>query len=156
MSIEFVTGDLFALTTGENRVGALAHGVNCRGVMGSGIAPIFKARWPEMYEQYRHECARGDLTLGGMFAWQTPGGRWIYNLASQDRPGADARLDAVESSVKAALVHAEMFEVDSIAMPRIGAGIGGLDWSDVKALLVDLATEWSTRLVVVSLPGAPA
>ena len=50
-------------------------------------------------------------------------------------PGADARLDAIDSSVRAAIEHARTHDVPTIYLPRIGAGIGGLDWSDVHATL---------------------
>lgn len=49
MSIEEGTGDLFA----QPDLRALAHGCNCAGAMGKGIAVPFKQRWPRMYEEYR-------------------------------------------------------------------------------------------------------
>lgn len=148
MSLELRTGDLFD----QHDVDALAHGVNCHGVMGSGIAPQFRRRQPVMYAAYRKACLEGDLTLGSMFPWQLPNGRWIYNLASQDQPGRNAKLPAIEQAVTAAVEHAAAHEVRSIAMPRIGAGIGGLRWTDVHDLLDRLSNSTPVRLVVVTLP----
>lgn len=164
--VSYVTGDLFAA---RKFVDAIAHGVNCRGVMGKGIAPLFKQRYPQMYDVYRQACLAeaGDgtpsLSVGGFLPWQaepvTPGkdGLWIYNLATQDRPGRDARLDAIASSLTLALDHAAAHGVTSIAMPRLGAGIGGLGWTQVRQVIeetVNQRDDTAVRVVVVSLPGA--
>jgi O-acetyl-ADP-ribose deacetylase (regulator of RNase III) len=150
MSVDYREGDLFA----QPDLRALGHGVNCKGVMGSGIAPLFRARSEEMYRAYRDACFSGRLTLGGMFPWVNPDGTVVYNLASQDRPGRHATLDAVRQSLDAALAHAEMHGVESLGLPRIGAGIGGLRWDDVKAVIEHVATRSPVQVVVVSLPGA--
>ena len=79
---------------------------------------------------------------------------WIYNLATQQHPGADARLDAIADSVRAAIAHARENGVRTVYLPRIGAGIGGLDWDDVRATLETVDAEAAeVELVVVSLPS---
>lgn len=118
-----VTGDLF-----EQDVQALAHGVNCSGVMGAGIAKPFKEKYPLMYEEYALMCERNMLSPGGCFAYYVGGGRWIYNIASQNRPGADARRRWLAEGLRSAAIHARQYGVKDIALPRIGAGIGGLDY----------------------------
>lgn len=149
MSLTHATGDLFGWT---GRV-ALAHGVNCRGVMGAGIAPQFKRRWPAMFERYRTECRTGVLTLGGMMPWRDPAtGQVVYNLATQDRPGPHATLDAIQSSLTLALGHAAANNIPAIAMPRIGAGKGGLPWGDVLAVITDVTKDIPVAVTVVSLP----
>lgn len=147
--VEHVSGDLFA----QRDVYALAHGVNCRGVMGAGIAVEFKRRWPQMFTAYAQACGTGELTVGGMFAWQVAEDRWVYNLASQDRPGKDARLDAVATSLEAALAHACVHSVPSIALPRIGCGIGGLDWPEVADVLDVVAARYPVVVRTVSRPA---
>lgn len=150
VSIEDRTGDLFAQTD----LRAIAQGVNAQGVMGSGIAPIFRKHWPLMYAEYRHLCQTDQLAVGDLHAWQTVKGNWIYNLVSQHYTGKDARLNAIEASLTKALAHAVDHEVPSIGIPRIGAGIGGLTWPDVRAVLHRVAADHPVRLVIVSLPDA--
>lgn len=152
MTIEHRVGDLFAQTD----LAAIAQGVNAQGVMGSGIAPMFKHYWPLMYEEYRDLCHSGQLKVGGLHVWQAPSGVWIYNLCSQHRTGRDARLDAIETSLTLALEHATRHRVPSIGLPRIGAGIGGLLWPDVLAVITRVAGDHPVRVVVVSLPNADA
>lgn len=147
--IEYRTGNLFA-----SGLPAIGHGVNCRGVMGAGIAGQFRRRWPAMYTAYRAECRAGRLQLGGLHVWRCRGsGMWVYNLATQDRPGPHATLHAVEASLTAAVEHAAQHGIPHIGIPRIGAGIGGLHWPDVAAVIRGVAETSQVAIVVVTLPG---
>lgn len=140
------TGDLFALD-----LPALGHGCNCRGSMAGGIAEEFRRRWPDMYEEYRRLCRTGEFRLGEFFRWDGDGFT-VYNLATQQRGGADARLDAVATSVQAALADAANLGVAALGVPRLGAGIGGLDWADVRAALHEAGEASPVELTVVRLP----
>lgn len=152
MSVEHRVGDLFEQTD----LSAIGQGVNCIGEMGSGIAPHFKRIWGSegMFDEYRQLCLSGQLSVGGLHAWQARSGVWIYNCASQHNKGKDARYEAIESSVALALEHAESHGVPSIGFPRIGAGIGGLKWPEVLASIEKVATDSPVRVVLVSQPGA--
>lgn len=148
MPVREITGDLFEVETV-----AIGHGVNCSGVMGSGIAPLFKERWPDMYEAYRHACLVRDLNVGGLFPYQTSDGRVILNLATQNKPGPNADLAAVQSSLMKAVIYCENEGLSSFAIPRIGAGIGGLVWEDVKATILKVGDMTDVEIVIVSLPN---
>lgn len=119
------TGDLFDATEP-----ALAHGCNCAGAMGKGIAVEFRRRWPDMYRAYHERCLDGAFQPGDVFPWSAPD-RLIYNLGTQRTWRTAATLDAVRGSVVAMIDHATEHGIAAIAMPRIAAGLGGLDWSDV-------------------------
>ena len=147
-----VEGDLLRIAgAGE----AFGHGCNCDGVMG-GLAAHVEARWPQLAEDYRAACRASTFTLGGVLPWlDDTTGVWIYNLATQQHPGADARLDAIDASVRAAIAHARDHDVSRIYLPQIGAGIGGLRWEDVRFTLDSVSAENAgIDLVVVRLPPA--
>jgi O-acetyl-ADP-ribose deacetylase (regulator of RNase III) len=146
MSMISVTGDLFELG-----LPALGHGCNCAGSMGAGIAKQFKQRFPEMYREYRQRCQRGQFSLGDIFVWQDDD-LVIYNLATQPVPRPSATLQAIDTSIRAALVDADQRGLPRIGVPRIGAGLGGLGWPDVAAVLDAAAADHPADLVVVSLP----
>jgi O-acetyl-ADP-ribose deacetylase (regulator of RNase III) len=148
VTVEYCTGDLF-----EQGFTAYAHGANCAGRMGAGVAREFRRRWPGMYDDYRQHCQAGLLQPGSLHYWTAPDRTWIVNLATQDRPGKRARLDWVRESVTNMLTIAEQRGMGEIGMPRIGAGIGGLAWANVATVLEDVAGGSAVRLVVVSLPG---
>ena len=134
MPIEFVTGDLFV-----NRVSAeaFAHGCNCAGSMGAGIAVGFKERYPAMFEEFRRRCkARPpEFTLGDVFLWREEGRPAVFNLGTQPRPGRGATYPVVEAALKALRAAADGAGIATIAMPRIAAGYGGLSWKKVRALI---------------------
>lgn len=143
MSFQERKGNLF-----EADVDAIAHGVNCRGVMGAGIAKEFSERYPEMYEYYRDMCRGGHLDPGDGFLWKPPEGPKVYNLASQYHPGPAAKLRWLTEAFCWMLEDAETEKVKSIGLPRIGCGIGGLDWIEVRMIIEPLALESSTEIVV--------
>lgn len=139
-------GDL--LTAG---LPAIGHGVNTRGIMGAGIAAQIRHRWPALHADYRKACHTGQLQLGGIHTWQAPDGPLIYGLASQDRPGPHATLPAIRQAVTAMVDDAHRRGITTVGVPRIGAGLGGLPWADVEALLVQVMAGRPVRLVVCSL-----
>ena len=146
-----VEGSLLSIA---ERGEAFGHGCNCEGVMG-GLAAKVERRWPAMAAEYRARCDDGTFTLGGVLPWLDEETLvWIYNLATQQRPGPDAKIEAIADSVRAAIDHAQTNGVRTIYLPRIGSGIGGLDWDEVRATLerVD-ADAAEVELVVVSLPN---
>lgn len=130
-----IRGDLFAIDAD-----ALAHGVNCAGVMGAGIAVEFARRWPVVLHRYRTACLNGTLRPGTCLPCAETSPHWIYCLATQPRPGPCAALPAIESAVRAMVGHALAAKVSRIGMPRIGCGLGGLRWSEVR-LIVERASE---------------
>lgn len=151
MTVRYITGDLFAALGHA----ALGHGVNCRGYMGAGIAPQFRRRWPAMFHAYQRECASGRLTLGGMMPWRDPQtGQVIYNLATQERPGPYATLAAIESALTLTVQHAYWNEVGRVAIPRLGAGLGGLKWREVREVVEKVAGPSPVEVTVVTLPRA--
>lgn len=139
------TGDLFT-----TEATALAHGVNTAGLMGAGIAVKFKHAYPLMYKVYRHACKTGVLVPGEVLAW-TEGSHTVYNIASQDKPGKHARLEWFESGLRDTLEMAAREGTDVLAMPRIGCGIGGLDWVDVRDIVEHYAEAQSVDVEVWSL-----
>lgn len=143
MSVDFTSGDLFAAPD----LRGLAHGCNCVGSMSGGIAVEFRRRWPAMYEAYREECRQGRFRLGDVFVWHDEE-ITIFNLATQQLPGADARLPAVETALRRMVALAGEGNISPIGLPRIGAGIGGLAWEDVRAVIERIAAQSPVHLVV--------
>lgn len=130
----------------------LAHGCNCAGVMGAGIAVEFRNRFPLMYRHYQDMCDIKDFDLGSIMAWYQGHTCVVYNLATQPTPGRKATLAAISRSVSRMLQHAACNNTGPIAMPRIGCGLGGLDWVVVKPLLENLCNISNVPVVVVTPP----
>ena len=129
---------------------ALAHGSNCSGTMGAGVARDIRRRWPSLYRLYRNACRAGSFLPGDVLVW--PGPPVVYSLAVQLRPGPTASLAAIEVAVARMLALAEAEGVTEIGMPRIGCGPGGLRWGEVGPVLDDLAAASDVDLVVFEKP----
>lgn len=136
-SYAHIYGDIFDHQGEET---ALAHGVNCVGLMGAGIALSFRERYPEMYNVYRLMCQSKTLVPGGIFPWTElpddtdwppyegypPVRGTIINCATQDLPGSNARVEWLLSSLNLAAAYCNAQKL-RLVVPEIGAGIGGID-----------------------------
>ena len=143
MPTTFVKGDLFRYPG----LDGLAHGCNCAGAMGKGIAVEFRRRYPRMYEEYRKRCREGSFLLGSVFPW-AEGGKTIYNLGTQATWTTRAELPAIIQSLRKMVRLAQEDGVRRIGLPRIGAGLGGLDWEAVKEALAREGEGTAVELVV--------
>lgn len=119
----------------EAPVEALVNTVNTVGVMGKGIALMFKERFPRNMAAYADACKRGHVTTGKMFATETGellGARWIVNFPTKQHWKAPSQMAWVEDG----LIDLRRFIIEnhirSIAIPPLGAGNGGLNWQEVK------------------------
>jgi O-acetyl-ADP-ribose deacetylase (regulator of RNase III) len=148
MPVEYRTGDLFL-----SDADALAHGCNCQGVMGAGIAVQFKKRYPEMFKQYQEECRTKRFVIGSVLPYFASDGRLIFNLGTQKYPGACADLKAIQHCLDIITNYPVRKDetIHSIALPRIGCGLGGLSWKDVQKVIEEVGALAKMKLIVYSL-----
>ncbi len=155
MTVRYVSGDLFV---NRYNTQAFAHGCNCKGAMGAGIAKGFRERYPEMYEEYRQLCKSRprQFNLGDSFLWDGQDKPSVFNLATQEDYWHNrATSEAVGKSLKAMREQADEKGIRSIAMPRIGAGYGGLSWERVQPIIEQVFKDWPGTLYVYEryMPG---
>lgn len=134
MTIQPTTGDLLK----QQDVDAIVNTVNCVGVMGKGIALQFKKKWPANFKAYAAACKAGQVRLGEMFifdlgALATP--RYIVNFPTKGDWRSASKLQDIASGLVDLVDKIQAFGIQSIAMPPLGCGNGGLDWSAVKPLI---------------------
>jgi O-acetyl-ADP-ribose deacetylase (regulator of RNase III) len=132
--IELRTGDIL-----NADVEALVNTVNCVGIMGRGIALQFKNAFPENFEAYAAACAHDRVQPGTMFVYETgqlTNPRYIINFPTKRHWRGKSRIQDIESGL-AALVHeVRSRSIRSIAVPPLGSGLGGLQWSEVRPLII--------------------
>lgn len=149
MSFSIEYGNLF-----DHPAEALAHGVNCLGVAGAGIILEMKRRYPEAIRQYQQKALQGKLLPGtAMFSSALPERRFIIHCASQHRPGPDARVQWLQSSLVDGLQMLELHYIPRLALPLIGGGIGGLE-PEVAEHTIRSVAELSRVEVTLVLPKA--
>ena len=128
--LNFTTGNLL-----EARAQALVNTVNTVGVMGKGIALMFKERFDDNYRQYSAACKAGQVNTGHMFITQLSeldGPRWIVNFPTKQHWRSPSKLEWVTEGLQDLRTFLVDNKVKSIAIPPLGAGNGGLDWELVK------------------------
>jgi len=130
MAIRFQTGNLL-----DSDAQTLVNTVNCVGVMGKGIALEFRKRYPAMYRRYVELCKQGEVRLGRPYVDSEPG-RLIINFPTKGHWKARSRPSDVRAGLQYLRRHISQWGVTSIALPPLGCGNGGLDWSVVRALIV--------------------
>lgn len=119
----------------EADVDALVNTVNTVGVMGKGIALQFKRAFPEMFRAYTRAAKAGQIELGRMHVWSTgqvTGPRYVINFPTKGHWRSPSRLPDIERGLNDLVRVIRELEIVSLALPPLGCGNGGLDWSDVE------------------------
>jgi O-acetyl-ADP-ribose deacetylase (regulator of RNase III) len=151
---EYRTGDILA-----SDAEALVNTVNCVGIMGRGIALQFKNAFPENFRTYARACDHHEVQPGRMLVFENrkineP--KFIINFPTKRHWKGKSRLADIDAGLEALRTEIEKRGIQSIAIPPLGSGLGGLNWADVKprieAALADLP---NVRVVVYEPKGAP-
>ena len=152
--IRFTTGDILA-----EDAEALVNTVNCVGVMGRGIALQFKKAFPENFRVYADACARGEVRPGRMFVFETrqlTNPRYIINFPTKRHWRGNSRIEDIDAGLKDLVMVIRERDIRSIAVPPLGSGLGGLEWSDVRPRIEKALHGFNDLDVVVFEPrGAP-
>jgi O-acetyl-ADP-ribose deacetylase (regulator of RNase III) len=120
--LTYVTISLF-----DSPAQTLVNTVNTVGVMGKGIAAIFKQLYPEMYQDYRHLCQEGKLDIGKLYIYRTPN-KIIVNFPTKKHWRQRSRVEYVEAGLKKFVEHYADYGISSVSFPQLGCGHGELDW----------------------------
>ncbi len=152
--IEYKTGDI--LTEDAE---ALVNTVNCVGIMGRGVALQFKNTFPENFRAYADACKRHNVQPGRMFVFETKrltNPRYIINFPTKRHWRGNSRMEDIESGLKALTDVIRERNIRSIAIPPLGSGLGGLDWSQVRSK-IDVALRGldNVRVIVFEPNGTP-
>lgn len=141
--IKYVTGNLF-----DSNAECLVNTVNCEGYMGKGIAYQFKLRYPENNRDYIKACKSGKLHIG-VIHYYFEDGVWIVNFPTKDKWREKSELYYIEIGLDR-LVELIISEgIQSIAIPPLGCGNGGLKWNDVKKLIEDKFSELKEKVDIL-------
>ena len=124
--IELKTGNIL-----ENSAYALVNPVNCYGAMGAGLAREFRRAYPRMYDEYLARCADEEVRIGELTTFDA-GDKLIINFPTKNRWEEPSRLEYITEGlpVLRRLILAK--KIESIAIPALGCGLGGLPWDEVQ------------------------
>lgn len=141
-------------------VEALVNTVNCVGVMGKGIALQFKRRYPANFTSYAAACKREEVELGRMFVVPTnaiEGPKWIINFPTKGHWKSNSKLEDIRTGLEDLKSVIRTLGIESVALPPLGAGNGGLGWPQVERVIRESLQELDdVRFLLYSPQGAPA
>lgn len=134
--IQYLSGDILL-----SQAQGIAHGIAPNDDFKQGLALSLREQWPAMYKDFRHFCQSTHPKEGTLWTWKGAGGPHIINLFTQEHPPAKgatpgkAKLKYVSRCLQELVTEIQNLKLESLALPRIATGVGGLDWIDVKPLI---------------------
>lgn len=151
--VELTRGNLL-----EADADALVNTVNTVGVMGKGIALQFRQAFPDNYKAYSRAVEAGDVVPGRMFVYRTgmlrP--RFIVNFPTKRHWRGKSRLDDIKAGLTDLVRVVREDRIESLAVPPLGCGNGGLQWREVKPLIEAAMSNVPDVRVILFVPlGAP-
>lgn len=137
---------------------ALVCPVNCVGVMGKGLALAFARRWPAMVEPYRAACHSTDLRIGRCWVWDTSELPWrlVVCFPTKEHWRHPSRIEYVERGLDSLRAVIDGEGLESIAVPALGCGAGGLRWPDVKPMIASGLAGVAANVVVCEPTPEPS
>lgn len=128
--INFLQGNLL-----EAPVEAVVNTVNTVGVMGKGIALMFKDAFPDNFRAYEKACQRKEVRVGHMFVTERvgfEGPNWIINFPTKQHWRQPSKMEWIAEGLHDLSRVVQERNIRSIALPPLGCGNGGLEWSEVR------------------------
>ncbi len=152
--IELTQGDIL-----KADVEALVNTVNCVGVMGRGIALQFRKAFPENFNVYKKACKNGEVKPGKMFVYdlnRISNPHFIINFPSKRHWRNKSYLEDIELGLQDLIKFIQEQKIHSIAIPPLGCGLGGLNWSDVRPRIIEaFETLPDVKVLLFEPGGAP-
>lgn len=148
MSIIYYKGDIL-----ESGADVICHQVNCKGIMGAGLAKQIRNKYPKVYEQYKDRCYYAVGSLLGLNQYiQVEDDKWIANLFCQNNYGRDKCYTDYPALQKSLESLKEDMGICTIALPyRMGCGLAGGDWSIVSEIIVEVFENYKGKLQIWEL-----
>ena len=130
--IELGTGSLL-----DADVDAFVNTVNTVGVMGKGLALQFKKAFPEAAAAYERACKAGEVQVGRMLVVpRLAAPHFIINFPTKKHWRQPSKLEYVRTGLLDLAAQVRRLRIRSLAIPPLGCGNGGLDWAEVRPLIV--------------------
>lgn len=123
MSVTIINGNIF-----NSKAQTIVNTVNCVGVMGKGIALVFKLRYPNMFEQYQKLCAQRLIEVGKLWIYKgDKSDPWVLNFPTKTHWKLPSEYEYLEKGLQKFVDTYQEKGITSIAFPLLGAFNGGLE-----------------------------
>lgn len=152
--IYYIQGDITDVTHGY-----IMHGVNCKGVMGSGVAKAIRNKWPKVFTVYKRRVMNkreryaellGTVQIVRVTESPTINIINAFTQITYGRKGKHADVNAIRSCLEK--VCSGLCKNGELCIPKIGCGLGGLSWErEVLPIIEDMANQYNTTFLVYQL-----
>lgn len=148
MGVEIMQGDIF-----ETDAAAIVNAVNCVGIMGKGLALVFKKRYPDNFAAYATACRTGACRIGRVFAFRSAAdSRLIINFPSKRHWRNPSQLGYIRVGLRSLRQTLKQQGINSVALPALGCGEGCLPWEAVRDLTIAYFSQFPELRVVLYAP----
>ena len=122
--------------------------VNLQGVMGKGLALSVKKLYPEVYEMYCDLCRQHKISQGTPYLYKYRQERWFLFFPTKRNWQQRSRLIDIKQGLSWIQNNADNLNITSLALPALGCGLGGLDWTEVKPLILESLANFKGELEI--------
>lgn len=127
--------------------------VNCVGVMGAGVALQFKNLFPQMFNEYKKLCVLNELRPGKLHIWKSENifdNLEIINFPTKDHWKDPSEYDYINKGLNALHDYLKHSSGETITIPALGCGHGGLDWNIVSKLIHEKLSDLNHNILLFS------
>lgn len=135
---------------------AIVCPVNCQGVMGAGLAKQFRDNY--INHGYQAACQRGEMSPGSVYVrqplhvWSDTTKHLIY-VATKNEWKEPSQLDWIKMGCENLVKALDHYGISSVAIPALGAGLGGLEWAPVEVVMKTVfQNDRQSKTIEVYLP----
>lgn len=151
MSIKHIEGDILTEPT-RDKITLICHQVNCRGVMGAGLAKQIRNKWPVVFDEYVKVCFPGRL--GDFQSVKVASRLYVVNLFGQLNYGRDKRQTNYAALGSALFRAMQCCPNGTFRIPYgLGCGLAGGNWVTVLSLIEEAAAACDVNVEIWKLPG---
>jgi len=144
--IKFVGGDFFDYDA-DIRINT----VNCVGVMGAGVALLFKNKYPNMFDEYFRACERNEVEPGKPHVWEENNmfsKCTIINFPTKIHWKNPSEYEYVEKGLVWLRQYLLERNNSTVTLPALGCGHGGLEWDKVKEMIIKYLSDVNSKIFV--------
>lgn len=142
--VKYEEGDLF-----KSDANILAHGCNCAGGFGSGVALHMSNKYPESKRCYMMKHSTEGWKLGDIQVVLVRSQKYVINCATQQDYYPRDRVHADYDAIRTCMIKVRDFAQKNgltIAIPKIGAGLAGGDWGIIEGILNEVFQDYDVTV----------
>lgn len=136
-NINIINGNIF-----NTKAQTIVNTVNCVGVMGKGIALVYKLRYPAMFDLYKSYCSSKHINIGKLWLYKgEPNAPWVLNFPTKKHWKFPSKIEYIVEGLEKFVATYKEKEITSIAFPLLGTHNGGLDKDEVLSIMTQYLSQ---------------